>query len=197
MKCFYPVPFASVRIAVGDPSGSHSERWNFEVFEEATGRDVVCHCDDGFGTPGSAEYSLVKGKAYTFKLRWVATDPAYAGTPKPDFDWQALVNDSARAGAREGLYATGAFVVEDPDDLLTGEMHDDSTDITVGKTGRIIVPRIVTEIAAKPRAEDHRGRGGGDVAGVAGYFGKRDMDQNKRRGQHRIWRICGFYSSRL
>ena len=37
-------------LTVGDP-GSHSERWNFEVFEEATGRDVVHHCDDGFGAP--------------------------------------------------------------------------------------------------------------------------------------------------
>jgi len=143
-----PANCVTLRLTVGDPSGSHSERWNFEVFEEATGRDVVRHCDDGFGTPGSAEYSLVKGKAYTFKLRWVATDPAYTGTPKPDFDWQALVNDSARAGAREGLYGTGAFIVEDPDDLLTGEMHGNDTDITVGKTGRIIVPKIVTETVA-------------------------------------------------
>jgi len=143
-----PANCVTLRLTVGDPSGSHSERWNFEVFEEATGRDVVCHCDDGFGTPGSAEYSLVKGKAYTFKLRWVATDPAYTGTPKPDYDWQALINDSDEAGAREGLYGTGAFVVEDPDDLLTGEMHGNDTDITVGKEGRIIVPRIVTETVA-------------------------------------------------
>ncbi|HOS66147.1 MAG TPA: hypothetical protein PK251_15515 [Candidatus Latescibacteria bacterium] len=57
----------TLKLTVGDPSGSESERWNFEVFEEATGRTVVRHCDGGFGTPGSAEYALVKGKAYTFR----------------------------------------------------------------------------------------------------------------------------------
>jgi hypothetical protein len=134
----------TLRLTVGDSSGSHSERWNLDIFEEATGRAVYHHCNPNFGTPDSAEYSVVKGKAYTFKLRWVATDPAYTGTPKPDFDWQALVNDSARAGAREGLYATGAFVVEDPDDLLTGEMHGNDVNTTVGKTGRIIVPKVET-----------------------------------------------------
>ena len=135
-------------LTVGDPSGSHSERWNFEVFEEATGRTVVRHCDDGFGTPGAAEYALVKGKAYTLSLKWGASDPAYTGTPKPDYDWQALINDSDEAGAREGLYGTGAFIVEDSYGLLTEETHGNEFDITIGETGRIIVPKIVTETVA-------------------------------------------------
>ncbi|MDD4102996.1 MAG: hypothetical protein PHU80_10265, partial [Kiritimatiellae bacterium] len=54
----------------------------------------VRHCDHGFGTPGSAEYALVKGKAYTFRLRWVATDPGYTGTPNPDYDWRALLREA-------------------------------------------------------------------------------------------------------
>jgi len=143
-----PANCVTLSLTVGDPSSSNSERWNFEVFEVATGKAVVRHCDDGFGTPGSAEYALVKGKAYTFKLRWVATDPEYDDTPKPDYDWQALINDSARAGAREGLYGTGAFIVEDSYGLLTEERHGNEFDITIGETGRIIVPRIVTETVA-------------------------------------------------
>jgi hypothetical protein len=137
-----PANCVTLSLTVGDPSSSNSERWNFEVFEVATGKAVVRHCDDGFGTPGSAEYALVKGKAYTFKLRWVATDPEYDDTPKPDYDWQALINDSARAGAREGLYGTGAFIVEDSYGLLTEERHGNEFDITIGETGRIIVPRV-------------------------------------------------------
>jgi hypothetical protein len=135
----------TLRLTVGDPSGSKSERWNLDVFEEATGKAVYHHCDQGFGMPGSTNYALVKGKAYTFSLKWIASDPAYTGTPKPDFDWQALINDSDEAGAREGLYGTGAFIVEDPDGLLTEEAGGDDTNITVGKTGRIIVPRIKLE----------------------------------------------------
>jgi hypothetical protein len=129
----------TLSLTVGDSSGSHSERWNLDVFEEDTGRAVYHHCDQNFGTPGSAEYALVKGKAYTFSLKWVATN---LGSYGPDFDWQALINGSDEAGAREGLYGTGAFIVEDPDDLLTEEMHGNDTDITVGKEGRIIVPKV-------------------------------------------------------
>ncbi|NLG01283.1 MAG: hypothetical protein GX565_14185, partial [Lentisphaerae bacterium] len=52
---------------------------------------------------------------------------------------------SIGAGGREGLYGTGAFIVEDPDELLQHEEHGDDTDITVGKEGKIIVPRIRLE----------------------------------------------------
>jgi len=58
-----PANCVKLRLTVGDPSGSESERWNLDVFEEGAGRAVCHHCDNGFGTPGSAEYSLVKGKA--------------------------------------------------------------------------------------------------------------------------------------
>jgi hypothetical protein len=133
-----PANCVTLSLTVGDPSSSNSERWNFEVFEEITGRDVVRHCDDGFGTPGSAEYALVKGKAYIFSLRWIGTNLDEGH----DFDWQALINDSARAGAREGLYGTGAFIVEDSYGLLTEERHGNEFDITIGETGRIIVPKI-------------------------------------------------------
>jgi len=139
-----PANCVTLKLTVGDPSGSHSERWNFEVFEETTGRTVVRHCDDGFGTPGSAEYALVKGKAYTFSLRWIGTNLDEG----PDYDWQALINDSDEAGAREGLYGTCAFIVEDSYGLLTEERHGDEFDITIGETGRIIVPKIVTETVA-------------------------------------------------
>jgi len=133
-----PANCVTLKLTVGDPSGSESERWNFEVFEEATGRTVVRHCDGGFGTPGSAKYALVKGKAYTFSLRWIGTNLDEGH----DYDWQALINDSDVAGAREGLYGTGAFIVEDSYGLLTEETHGDEFDITIGETGRIIVSRI-------------------------------------------------------
>ena len=136
-----PTNCVTLILTVGDPSGSESERWNLEVFEEGTGRAVVCHCDDGFGTPGSAEYSLVKGKAYTFSLRWVATNLDEG----PDYDWRAKINYSTAAGAYEGLYGTGPFIVEDPDELLTDETHGNAANITLGKTGRIIVPKVEFE----------------------------------------------------
>ncbi len=144
-----PTNCVTLKLTVGDPSGSNSERWTLDVYEQPSGRAVIRHCDDGFGTPGWAEYSLVKGKAYTFEMRWVATDPEYTGTPKPDFDWQAKINDSVEVGAREGLYGTGAFIVEDADALLTEETHGNDENTTLGKEGKIYVPKIVTETVAE------------------------------------------------
>ena len=138
-----PANCVTLKLTVGDPSGSQSERWNLDVFEEATGRAVYHHCDRGFGSPGSTNYALVKGKAYTFSLKWVATNRG----DYPDYDWRALINDSTAAGARSGLYGTGAFIVEDPDELLQHEEHGDDTDITIGKEGKIIVPKVDFEEA--------------------------------------------------
>ncbi len=125
-----PANCVTLSLTVGDPSGSNSERWNMDVFEEATGRAVCHHCDNGFGTPGSAEYSLAKGKAYTFRLRWVATNLDEG----PDYDWRAKINYSTEAGAYSGLYGTGAFIVEDPDELLTDETNG-TLRVTKGASG--------------------------------------------------------------
>jgi len=127
-------------LTVGDPSGSNSERWKFDVFY---GTNVIRHVDDGFGTPGSNEYALVKGKEYTYQINWVATNPEDANYPQADYDWQALINDSSATGIREGLYNTGRFIVEDPDDLLTsfgGASGITTVNYPKGKEGKIIVP---------------------------------------------------------
>jgi hypothetical protein len=139
----------TLKLTVGDPSDSNSERWNMEVSDDATGALVIRHCDDGFGTPGSAEYALVKGKTYRFSLRWIGTDPDYEYYPQPDYDWQCLVNDSYFTGPLEALYGTGIVIVEDDDGLLTWERHGNDTDITIGLEGRIHVPKIVTETVAE------------------------------------------------
>jgi hypothetical protein len=113
------------------------------------------------------EYALVKGKTYTFKLRWVATDPDYEGFPSPDFDWRCLINDSTAAGAREGLYGTGAFVVEDPGHLLTDYTDGGNNNLTIDKEGKIHVPKVVLDVNADGDADDA-------VDGAAGFLPGRE-----------------------
>jgi hypothetical protein len=134
-----PANCVTLKLTVGDPSGSESERWTREVVEDGGPYTPVArHCDLGFGAPDSAEYSLVKGKSYTFKVRWVATNLG----DYPDYDWQCLINDLASAGARPALYGTGIVIVEDDDGLLTWEKHGNDTDITIGSEGKIHVPKV-------------------------------------------------------
>jgi hypothetical protein len=133
-----------MKITVGDPSSSNSERWRFAVFD---GNDaVIHHVDDGFGTPGSKEYALVKGKEYTFKIEWVATDPEHENYPEADYDWQALINNSDAEGERQGLYDTGVFFVEDPDNLLTSMTNGGADNLTIGKEGKIVIPKVDIDV---------------------------------------------------
>ncbi|MCK5529297.1 MAG: hypothetical protein KAI74_06405, partial [Kiritimatiellae bacterium] len=137
-----PTNCVTIKLTVGDPSGSNSERWSFDIFDGNNA--TVHHVDDDFGVPGSAEYALVKGNEYTFKINWIATDPEYENYPEADYDWQALINDSASNGVRQGLYDTGAFIVEDPDALLTSVTHGDAENLTIGKEGKIIIVPTVS-----------------------------------------------------
>ncbi len=139
-----PTNCVTLMLTVGDPSGSHSERWRFDVFHEEDA--VIHHVDDGFGTPGSKEYALVKGKEYRFKVNWVATDPGYSNYPTADYDWQALINNSSSTGLCYGLYNTGVFFVENPDNLLTSETSGNDDNLTIGKEGKIIIPRIDIDV---------------------------------------------------
>ena len=122
-------------LTVGDPSGSHSERWNFNVFDGD--KPVIRHVDDGFGTPGSNEYALVKGKEYKYEIQWIDHNQENF-----DYDWQALINDLTVSGFYEGLYNTGGFIVEDPDSLLTSFENGSDVNLTEGKEGTIIVPLV-------------------------------------------------------
>lgn len=123
-----PSNCVTLSLTVGDPSGSNSERWKFVVADAESGTEVICHVDDGFGTPGTKEYSLVKGKCYDGRVDWVASSQS-----SPDYDWQALVNGSAADGLYAGLYGTGCFEVEDPAFLLTSETHGDASNVAQGR----------------------------------------------------------------
>jgi len=125
----------TMELTVGDPSTSNSERWQFNVFDGD--KPIIRHVDENFGTPGSKEYSLVKGKKYTYKIKWIASN-----FDVPDYDWRAFINDELVSGFYNGLYSTGGFIVEDPDNLLTYITHGNEIDITEGKEGRIIVPKV-------------------------------------------------------
>jgi pimeloyl-ACP methyl ester carboxylesterase len=128
-------------LTVGDPSGSHSERWKFDVFEESTPRkSVYHHVNDKWGTVSSNGYSLVKGKSYTYEINWIDTAP----DKEKDYDWQALINGSFAAGIRDGIENTGQFIVRNPDNSLLTEFGGESGVTTendaAGKVGEIIIP---------------------------------------------------------
>ena len=126
-----PANCVTLSVTVGDPSASHSERWEFQI------GDAIRHTDAGYGTPATHEYSLVKGKIYQGRMRWVGTKLS-----SPDYDWCAIINDSTAAGVRDGLYDTGSFHISDPNQLLTSETHGNNANIATSREITITVPRV-------------------------------------------------------
>lgn len=84
-----------VKIIVGDPSGSESERWKVEVRDAATQQLIVTHVSREYGAlseEADSIFLLRKQKSYTFNLRWIGTDPEVLewdpdGDFYPDYDW--------------------------------------------------------------------------------------------------------------
>ena len=134
-----PANCITAKLTIGDPSSSYSERWEMQFTNDDTGV-TRRNCNLDYGTPFSAEYGFVKGRSYTFKLQW--TDTNRSAQDGPDFDWQCLINDSDTTGIIQGLYGTGPFIVEDPDELLTQLFNGDDIDYAEGRVGKIIVPGI-------------------------------------------------------
>ena len=108
--------FAMIKLTIGDPSGSRSDRYNLHV-------GAITHQSPGFGVVDSGTYKFEPGK-YTITVRWVASiyEP-------PDYDYVAKL---------EKVSGDATVTVDDPDHIL-GQFYRGSVDRTVGKEATLIV----------------------------------------------------------
>ncbi|TFG50771.1 MAG: hypothetical protein E4H40_00575 [Candidatus Brocadiia bacterium] len=114
-----------IELAVGDHSGSHSERYALKV------GDNVSHVAPEFGVVASNTYAFVKGKAYSFEIRWMARN-----IETPDYDYTALVGGFSGSGS-----STNGYIVDDPSGILG--QHDESDPFFAEeKTGTLYVVKL-------------------------------------------------------
>ncbi len=85
-----PETIEEVDFSVGDPSGSHSERWQLTLkgMTSAIDGKTIKFQSRKFGEMESKSFKLHKGAKYELTLKHIATDPNYDHT---DYDWQAQV----------------------------------------------------------------------------------------------------------
>ena len=87
MCAFPPLDGVEVSISVGDPSGSHSERWKMTLEEEGGfGRryQIVCN---SYGTVNTSTVVLEPGRHYIGRIEHLATNGMLA-----DYDWMAQID---------------------------------------------------------------------------------------------------------
>jgi hypothetical protein len=96
-----PEETLTLKILVGDPSSSHSERWRVEATEVESGEIVLRHASRQYGqvtTAAESTFNRFKpGKAYSFQLIHAGTDPAKLATDPerlafPDYDWTLQIS---------------------------------------------------------------------------------------------------------
>jgi len=141
-----PEAMVTVPFSVGDPSGSHSERWRMNI--QGGGPDDTRQfgvVSPDFGEMGTQSLMMRKGNSYTISLSHLATNQE----DDPDYDWQAQVDGkpetvvkaagASNSGADRYFVLQDHWVVDNQSGLL-GEVNQgfSSTNNTTGKTSTII-----------------------------------------------------------
>jgi hypothetical protein len=88
-----------IPFTVGDPSGSHSERWQMNIKSLGpTDTRAFYFVNETFGTVGTKNFKLRKGNSYEITLQHQAT----ASGNTTDFDWQAQIGGLPSTSVLEG-----------------------------------------------------------------------------------------------
>ena len=129
-----------VEFAVGDPSGSNSERW--ELIIKGTDSEIdereILFTSSVFGEVDTRPFALVEGASYELTIRHVATDSG----EETDFDWQATVD--GQSGEFFSFTVDGASWLVDNSDRLLGNVSGNETNESIGRTTTIFGIELIT-----------------------------------------------------
>lgn len=123
-----PTEIENITFRVGDPSGSHSERWQMTIqgLDSAIDSRKLKFVSREFGEMDERSFKLRKGARYEITLKHVDTKiKDDDGQPDPDHDWEAqimnkpssrVLSDDPESFVIEGQNAT--WLVDNRDGLL-------------------------------------------------------------------------------
>lgn len=144
----------NVIFRVGDPSGSHSERWEMEITPSGDdARKPFKFVSSDFGQVDEEIFKLWRGSTYTIKLNHISSNQ----TGSPDYDWEALVGGKpsssvksapqGNAGQPGQCFLVGnAWLVDNTSGLLgLCDQSFDKTNHAAGKTATLL-PIEITKL---------------------------------------------------
>ncbi len=150
-----PVPqYETILFTVGDPSGSHSERWKMTI----TGKDpddlrTLALAAPGFGQTGTRTVSLRKWNRYEITLTHLGTSPEQrAQYNKADYDWAATADALPTSRSREHTTEESGinnhfmlrhhWLVDNRQAILTTEKHGNDDNLTTKKVATLVPVEI-------------------------------------------------------
>jgi len=142
-----PEEIVEVPFSVGDPSGSHSERWKLNIV--ANGPDDTRQfgfVSPNFGEMGTQNFKLRLGNTYTISITHIATNIEEGG---PDYDWEARIdgkpNGDGDDEANHFFMVGQAWLVDNRQGLLTTEKHGDDTNIAASRQAKLLPIKFSVE----------------------------------------------------
>jgi RHS repeat-associated protein len=134
--------FVNLKLTVGDPSGSESERYSLKV-------GPITHQAPAFGQVEERVYAFKMGEKYEITIKHEGTDPDYSSTPHPDYDYVASVELSGEAPDNV------AVLIEDDDGILGSHFESDEF-YAKGKKAYVTISRVkITEPDGNPASDNH------------------------------------------
>lgn len=134
---------------VGDPSGSHSERWQMNIKGKGPNdKRSFSFVNETFGTVGTKTFKLRRGNSYEITLQHQATQ---LEGDEPDYDWLAQIGDVPATAVLEGgkTHADSArysslpdlgILIDNQDGLLgMAESRFKTPDHTLGKKAMVYI----------------------------------------------------------
>ncbi len=139
---------------VGDPSESHSERWQLTIkgTDPAKDKRIVKFQSREFGQVDQRYFKLRKGAKYELTLQHIATEPNWKADNGPDFDWQAQIGGKPftpvlKPGQTGVWFMVGNSWIADNRSGLLGSVDENfsSSDHSAGKVATLL-PYEFTEL---------------------------------------------------
>lgn len=143
-----------VPFSVGDPSGSHSEKWKMTI--RALGPDdtrTICLTSPDYGEMAEQTIKLWKWNRYEISVDHLSTDPVQLLMQgAPDYDWTATVGSlpggvseehtTTTTGVNNYYMVSNHWLVENPKAVFTQEKHGDDVDLVTGKKSYLVPVKI-------------------------------------------------------
>ena len=118
------------RLTVGDPSGSHSERWTLKVGD-------VRYVSPAYGEVGFDDFNFEAGKSYEVRI-----DHAGSNRSSPDYDWMATITPTP------GKPALPFFIIDEnnPKLLQPSVTYGGNTNPIAGKVAQFYIPQLDADV---------------------------------------------------
>lgn len=156
-----PPPTIPVQVSFGDPSGSHSEKYQviLEPLEGDANTQKRYRTNRKYGETQTETFHLPAGAKYKITLKHIATDPDYDYDPNPDYDYTLEFSSNSTDAAIKAIPEDNAGIL--------GEHYESEDFFADGKDATLYIAWIKSEtFSTVPQDRERKKLGVGEDVSI-------------------------------